>query len=292
MSQPMTSRYGMVSSARLATRRRVSAYVNRRAIQPRSDRRSAREAAVQLHTGRRVNPTGRHSTEADRGRPRPRYPPRWDAARPRRTALPEDNDRRRSHAREFDDSAARRCQASSRSRNGNFIGVVAEREEQQRASQAIEATWTPGDPLPAHDQIYDLLREMPIAEDEGGEIAQRRRRRGTGSCPDTGSNLSVPLPAHAMMGPSCAVADVRSDGATIYSQSQNVFNLGTTVADLLGLAPEQVHVIFREGAGCYGHSGFDDVAADAALLSQAVGRPVRCSGCGRTSLPGSQRAHR
>ena len=95
-----------------------------------------------------------------------------------------------------------------------------------------------------------------------------------------------------MMGPSCAVADVRSDGATIYSQSQNVFSLGATLADLLGMAPEQVRVIFREGAGCYGHSGFDDVAADAAILSQAVGRPVACSGCARTSSPGSRRARR
>ena len=74
----------------------------------------------------------------------------------------------------FDDSAAREMPGVVQIvRNGNFIGVVAEREEQAiRASQAIEATWTPGDPLPAHDQIYDLLREMPIAEDEGGEIVR------------------------------------------------------------------------------------------------------------------------
>jgi CO/xanthine dehydrogenase Mo-binding subunit len=36
-----------------------------------------------------------------------------------------------------------------------------------------------------------------------------------------------------------------------------------------------VHVIWTEGSGCYGHNGSDDAAADAALMSQLVGRPVR-----------------
>src|SRR5262249_59851570 len=30
-----------------------------------------------------------------------------------------------------------------------------------------------------------------------------------------------------------------------------------------------------EASGCYGHNGADDAAGDAALLSQAVGKPVR-----------------
>jgi CO/xanthine dehydrogenase Mo-binding subunit len=44
---------------------------------------------------------------------------------------------------------------------------------------------------------------------------------------------------------------------------------------LLGLKPEDVRVIFTRGAGCYGINGADTVSYDAALLSQAVGRPVR-----------------
>lgn len=179
----------------------------------------------------------------------------------------------------FDDSAAREMPGVVQIvRNGNFIGVVAEREEQAiRAAQAIEATWAPGDPLPALDRIYDLLREMPVAEDEGGEIVRNGDVAGglEAAAQTVEATYQYPSQAHAMMGPSCAVADVRSDGATVYSQSQNVFSLGATLADLLGLPPEQVHVIFREGSGCYGHSGFDDVAADAAMLSKAVGRPVR-----------------
>ncbi len=44
---------------------------------------------------------------------------------------------------------------------------------------------------------------------------------------------------------------------------------------LLGLKPESVRVIYVRGAGCYGINGADTVTYDAALLSQAVGRPVR-----------------
>ena len=44
---------------------------------------------------------------------------------------------------------------------------------------------------------------------------------------------------------------------------------------VLGLKPENVRVIFRRGSGCYGLNGADTVTYDAALLSQAVGKPVR-----------------
>jgi CO/xanthine dehydrogenase Mo-binding subunit len=44
---------------------------------------------------------------------------------------------------------------------------------------------------------------------------------------------------------------------------------------VLGLKPEDVRVIFTRGSGCYGINGADTVSYDAAILSQAVGRPVR-----------------
>ncbi len=179
----------------------------------------------------------------------------------------------------IDDSAAREIPGVVQIvRSGNFVGVVAEREEQAiRAAEALKVTWAPGDPLPANDRIYDLLREMPLAEDEGGEIVRNGDVDGglAAAAQTLQASFTFPSQAHAMMGPACAVADVRPEGTTVYSHSQNVFNLSQTLADLLGLPPEQVRVIFREGSGCYGHSGADDVAGDAAMLSQAVGRPVR-----------------
>src|SRR5262249_12946942 len=76
-------------------------------------------------------------------------------------------------------------------------------------------------------------------------------------------------------GSACAVADVHADKATIWSASQAVYPLKSTAAMLLGLPPDAVHVIFKMGAGCYGCNGADPVSYDAAMLSQAVGKPVR-----------------
>ncbi len=80
---------------------------------------------------------------------------------------------------------------------------------------------------------------------------------------------------HASIGPSCAVAEVTSGAATVWSATQGAHQLRPTIAQLLGISPANVRVIYVEAAGCYGHNGADDAAADAALLSQAVGKPVR-----------------
>ena len=80
---------------------------------------------------------------------------------------------------------------------------------------------------------------------------------------------------HGSIGTSCAVADVKNGKATIWSATQSVYPTRNTAAMLLGMKPEDVHVIFTMGAGCYGLNGADTVSYDAALMSQAVGRPVR-----------------
>jgi CO/xanthine dehydrogenase Mo-binding subunit len=78
-----------------------------------------------------------------------------------------------------------------------------------------------------------------------------------------------------LVGPSCAVADVQGDRATIHSAAQNSFAMKASVAKILGLPDDNVHVMHVEASGCYGLNGADDVTTDAALMSQLVGRPVR-----------------
>src|SRR6476646_9976134 len=77
------------------------------------------------------------------------------------------------------------------------------------------------------------------------------------------------------MGTSCAVGDVHVSQATIWSSTQSAYPTRNGVALLLGVPPDNVRVIFTRGAGCYGINGADTVSYDAALLSQAVGKPVR-----------------
>jgi CO/xanthine dehydrogenase Mo-binding subunit len=71
------------------------------------------------------------------------------------------------------------------------------------------------------------------------------------------------------------VADVKPDSATVWSATQSAYPTRSIVAKLLGLPPDSVRVIYIRGSGCYGLNGADAVSFDAALLSQAVGKPVR-----------------
>ena len=59
-------------------------------------------------------------------------------------------------------------------------------------------------------------------------------------------------------------------------------------------AGEHRTCIHREGAGCYGHNGADDVALDAALVARAHAAAGRssCNGCATTSSHGSRTARR
>jgi CO/xanthine dehydrogenase Mo-binding subunit len=160
-------------------------------------------------------------------------------------------------------------------RKANFVGVVADREEQAiAAAQALKVTWreTPG--LPDREKLPDWLR---------GATAAGKQLVGVGD-PATGLSRAAktlhatytwPFQMHGSIGPSCGVADVRGDKATVWAGSQGVFGLRDAIAALLGLKADDVRVIFAEASGCYGHNGVDDAAADAAMLSQAVGKPVR-----------------
>src|SRR5207245_5863996 len=70
-------------------------------------------------------------------------------------------------------------------------------------------------------------------------------------------------------------ADVQPDTATVWSPTQSAYPVRSGVATILGMKPESVRVVFTRGAGCYGINGADTVSFDAAILSQAVGKPVR-----------------
>jgi CO/xanthine dehydrogenase Mo-binding subunit len=84
-----------------------------------------------------------------------------------------------------------------------------------------------------------------------------------------------PYQLHASIGPSCAVADWRDERLAVWSGTQNPHLLRIDLARLLGLDEGRIDIVRMEASGCYGRNCADDVSADAALLSRAVGRPVR-----------------
>jgi CO/xanthine dehydrogenase Mo-binding subunit len=78
------------------------------------------------------------------------------------------------------------------------------------------------------------------------------------------------------MAPSCAVAQWNGAGLHVWTHAQGLYNLRADLALALRMEPERIVVEHREGAGCYGHNGADDVVLDAALLARAAGeRPVK-----------------
>jgi CO/xanthine dehydrogenase Mo-binding subunit len=85
-----------------------------------------------------------------------------------------------------------------------------------------------------------------------------------------------PYLAHASISPSCGLALFDNGHLTVWTHCQGVFPLRGALARTLKLAPDAITVHHVQGAGCYGHNGADDAAADAAIIAmQEPGRPVR-----------------
>lgn len=158
----------------------------------------------------------------------------------------------------------------------NFIGVVAQKPWQAvQIVNALNVTWSPAPELPRQDSFYDHLRTQKPTRDtllvNSKDVDQKLAEAAT----VVKARYDHPYQMHGSVGSSCAVADVQGDKATVWSPTQGVWHQRATLAMLLGLKAENIRVIFRRGSGCYGINGADAVTYDAALLSQAVGRPVR-----------------
>jgi len=159
-------------------------------------------------------------------------------------------------------------------RKANFLGVVCEKPWQAvQAARALKATWKAGPELPAQDGFYEFMRRQPARDtrvvDSGDVDAALAKAARV-----IRATYLHPYQAHGSMGASCAVADVRASRATIWSATQSAYPTRDTAAMILGLKPDDVHVIFTRGPGCYGLNGADTVSYDAAVMSQAVRRPV------------------
>ncbi|WP_221930954.1 molybdopterin cofactor-binding domain-containing protein [Telmatospirillum sp. J64-1] len=160
-------------------------------------------------------------------------------------------------------------------RDGSFLGVIAEREDQAMAAvEALEsaATWEEGTSPLTHDGIYDWMKaqdsqDIPI-KDESRSTARPVKQ--------VAAVYRRPYHMHGSIGSSAAVALFDGDQFVVQTHSQSVYPTAAAIAEMLGLPREKVRLQHLEGSGCYGHNGADDVAADAALLARALpGRPVR-----------------
>jgi CO/xanthine dehydrogenase Mo-binding subunit len=160
-------------------------------------------------------------------------------------------------------------------RDGNFLGVLAEREEDAIAAAAklrAKCTWeqAPRVPDDIHGWLKQHVAERIVSKEKADPAAAARGAKRTKA------SYTKPYIAHASIGPSCALARWTGGRLEVWTHSQGIFGLRQDLAKILAMREEDIVVAHAEGAGCYGHNGADDVALDAALLARAAnGRPVR-----------------
>ena len=168
-------------------------------------------------------------------------------------------------------------------RDGSFLAVVAEREEQVLHAMGVlrqASKWESGADLPPQGSLPDDMKQQPHKAyliKNGMAVADPLPPIEAPA--DAAHTLSAtyfrPYHMHASIGPSASVAQLIEGKMTVWSHNQGPFPLRAAIAQVLGMSTDDVRVIHRDGPGCYGHNGADDAALDAALLAREVpGHPV------------------
>jgi CO/xanthine dehydrogenase Mo-binding subunit len=163
-------------------------------------------------------------------------------------------------------------------RDGHFLGVAAAREEQAIAAAralAANARWQePNDLPPSGQALFSHMKQQETA-DSVVSNKQDAAAAATG-VRRLNAQFTKPYQAHGSIGPSCAIAQWTDGKLVVWSHTQGVYPLRNDLSKGLRMPIENVIVIHKEGSGCYGHNGADDVAMDAALVARAAaGKPVK-----------------
>ncbi len=172
-------------------------------------------------------------------------------------------------------------------RKGNFLGVVAPREyDAIQAAAQLKVKWAdPPAALPGNGDELEYMRALDSAgktvtstSDLGGVAVNSGNVDAAlaSAAHVVAGSYGWPTNIHTPIGPQCAVADVTPQGARIFSGTQGAYQTLPQVALVLGLPQSQVRVTACAMGGCFGDGAqYFDVAQAAAIMSQAVGAPVR-----------------
>ena len=145
------------------------------------------------------------------------------------------------------------------------VAVVAQTFDQALAARdALVVDWGPG----------------PAASLSDADVRSRLAAATPPFLPPPGSvsverSFDFAFVPHAPMEVLNCVADVRADRAELWLASKSPIVAAQTVALTLGLPVDRVTVHVVRGGGSFGRRLFFDPAVEAALVSQAVGRPIR-----------------
>jgi nicotinate dehydrogenase subunit B len=174
-----------------------------------------------------------------------------------------------------DESSIKNIKGARVVRKGDFVGVVAANEQDAiQAAAQLKVKWSESTVMPSNGNLQSFMRKQATVDRFAANVGNVEKGF-TEAKTVLGESYFWPFQSHASFGPSAAVADVKADSASVAMAGQGIYGTRTTIAGLLGLKPEQVTVKFNEGSGCYGRNLQDDAAQAAAVMSQAIGAPVR-----------------
>jgi CO/xanthine dehydrogenase Mo-binding subunit len=165
-------------------------------------------------------------------------------------------------------------------RQGDFLAVVAPREyDAIQAAAILKVTWKDSPILPTPGNVWKQMR----AQDSAGlakavfTVNNGSVEAGLKSAAKTvAATYSYQNGTRGVIGPACCVADVKANSATIFTSSQNVPAIVTSVAGMFNMPANQVRVYYYEGASSFGSAqSSSDTPKAAALISQLAGKPVR-----------------
>jgi len=165
---------------------------------------------------------------------------------------------------------------------GNLVAAVSPDEwEAIGAARAVASStkWTDWSGLPGNENFTKTLR----AHNWGAPSQSKGKATDVNAAmaaatKTISATYELPYVRHAPIGPYLAVADVRPDGkVTVWTHSSQSQGLRARIAHALGTSIDNVVVRWLEHSGQYGRTTFggDGAEADAVILSQLTGKPVR-----------------
>jgi CO/xanthine dehydrogenase Mo-binding subunit len=163
-------------------------------------------------------------------------------------------------------------------RQGNYLAVICEREEQAiRAARQLKVQWQPPAtaPFPASDELFGYMRRAPSTSKSELEVQGDPDAALAGAKLVLEAEYEVPFQGHTAIGPAHALADPSNDQMTIHSNDMKSYGLRNGIAQFLNMPRERVRVVYMNGPQVYGRTAADDAGFEAAYLAHELGRPVR-----------------
>ncbi|MEM9719607.1 MAG: molybdopterin cofactor-binding domain-containing protein [Bacteroidota bacterium] len=157
----------------------------------------------------------------------------------------------------------------------DFVGVVAKsRTEAENAKNAIKVTWESEREWASAD-----IEEM-IQVGKGDPIVIQKEGKAKSLLADGEDVITAefksPIGAHAQLEPNGSLAFVEADKATVMISTQVVNLTRSEVAERLGMEVEQVNIQPTYLGGGFGRRLHTPNAVQTAVMSKAVGKPVKC----------------